>query len=94
MKKLKHSSASLWATLLALTSVSANTQHIFDPNVVQKDYGYNYKELNNVETNVSTHTTELFGDTIDPASGVIYAFRKLMCQSPATLTFQLGLPEL
>lgn len=39
--------------------------------VPPKTYTYNFNEINNVETNVPTLTTELMGDHIDPATGSV-----------------------
>lgn len=50
---------------------SASAEGLFDPEVLNKDYGYNYNEINNVDPKVATLTTGLLGDTIDPASGSI-----------------------
>ncbi len=36
-----------------------------------KNYGYNYLEENTVSQNVSTYTTDLLGDKIDPGTGTI-----------------------
>lgn len=60
-------------TLLSL-SIAANTQTSTQANIIQPpdlnaDYSYNYKQIKNVEPNVSTLTTDLFGDKIDLASG-------------------------
>lgn len=39
--------------------------------VPPKTFTYNFNELNNVQTDVPSLTTELMGDRIDPASGAI-----------------------
>ena len=39
--------------------------------VPPKTFTYNYNELNNVETNVPTLTTDLMGDNVDPATGTL-----------------------
>jgi RHS repeat-associated protein len=39
--------------------------------VPPKTYSYNYSEINNVQTDVTTLTTELMGDTIDLESGTL-----------------------
>lgn len=36
-----------------------------------KNYGYNYLEENSVSQNVSSHTTDLLGDKIDPNTGTV-----------------------
>ena len=53
-------------TLLSL-SIAANTQTSTQANIIQPpdlnaDYSYNYKQIKNVEPDVKTLTTELFGD--------------------------------
>jgi len=60
-------------TLLSL-SIAANTQTSTQANIIQPpdlnaDYSYNYKQIKNVEPDVKTLTTDLFGDKIDLASG-------------------------
>ncbi|HBF46602.1 MAG TPA: hypothetical protein DDW91_09085, partial [Shewanella frigidimarina] len=39
--------------------------------VAPKTYGYNYGEMNNVETKVATLTTDLMGDSLDMNSGAL-----------------------
>ena len=42
-----------------------------DPYIPPSAYSYNYGEMNNVETDVTTLTTELMGDSIDPNTGTV-----------------------
>ncbi|MEQ3657365.1 MAG: RHS repeat-associated core domain-containing protein [Glaciecola sp.] len=42
-----------------------------DPYIPPSAYSYNYGEMNNVQTNVTTLTSDLMGDSIDPNTGTV-----------------------
>jgi RHS repeat-associated protein len=57
--------------LFVLPSENIQARQSSDPYIPPNAYTYNYGEMNNVQTDVATLTTELMGDSIDPNTGVV-----------------------
>ncbi|SQH77281.1 conserved exported protein of unknown function [Shewanella benthica] len=57
----------LFFTALLIATSGSNAQDI----VIPKETGYNFLEVNNVNPNISTLTTDLFGDQIDYNTGSV-----------------------
>ena len=68
-------------------AVGAQQSQLFTNPDLNRDYNYNYQELNNIDPSVQTLTSDLFGDTIDPGSGSLR-----FSQTDVSLPGNFGLP--
>ena len=57
--------------LVAISTMMSGCLFAADYLTEVKDYGYNFHEANNINPDLQTMTTDLFGDKIDPASGSV-----------------------